>query len=185
MTILTKWPWGPIIKTNKRIQINLDWWCFVGKMVDKETPSTELSQWGRHCRQQPREHCCSCGIWTSCHWTKMDRTLTILPILPKRQQLKKDNCESFNKLISFYPESCSLSGVLIKVSRLTWTSGVLARWLIRRLWARSCLSGVPIAGSSRESIVAVAESELLAIGPRWIALWPFPPFCPSASNWKR
>ena len=55
--------------------------------LDWETLSKELFHLDRHRRQQPREHCCSCGIWTSCHWTKMDRILTIPPILPKRQHL--------------------------------------------------------------------------------------------------
>ena len=65
----------------------------------------------------------------------------------------------------------------------TWTGGILAEWLSGGLrWAGSCLSWVSIAGIGRGGIGAVAKPELHAIGRRWVALWPFPPLCPSTSS---
>ena len=65
----------------------------------------------------------------------------------------------------------------------TWTGGILAEWLSGGLrWAGSCLSWVSIAGIGRGGIRAVAKPELHAIGRRWVALWPFPPLCPSTSS---
>ena len=68
----------------------------------------------------------------------------------------------------------------------TWTGGILAEWLSGGLrWAGSCLSWVSIAGIGRGSFVAVAKPELLAIGRRWVALWPFPPLCPNTGSCKQ
>ena len=65
----------------------------------------------------------------------------------------------------------------------TWTGGILAEWLSGGLrWAGSRLSCVSIAGIGRGGIGAVAKPELHAIGRRWVALWPFPPLCPSTSS---
>ena len=65
--------------------------------------SMEPSQLDRHHRHQPREHCCSFEIWTSCHWSKRGCTLTKHPTLPKHQQLKTKSkiwkCSMYAQLV--------------------------------------------------------------------------------------
>ena len=67
----------------------LDWW-HSGRLVDWWTRmGMEPSQLDHHRRLQPRENWRSGETWTCCHRTKLGRSPTMLPILPKHQKLQR------------------------------------------------------------------------------------------------